>query len=479
MDDDFFRGEMEPVARGHDNLFAWTVFILLLIGFALASWLGSFYIFGHPENPRSYAILKKLHKVDPPKRFELTAAPPGEFLTPQKLYDRYILFSRHELEHENQELLRNYITNYQENKKLVPYVIGRFSILDSFELKKNNMFFPGVVALAQSAESPQVLVEHIYTAASADVPVLQRMLLPGLDMKFERSLDLSAIIHVEKISDGRLQFTAVPLLYGSYALKQASGSFSLQPPDELDLAAGVPVIKNDLLKQALEAGADFRKTKLLAANQAAPSASATPASREIVRADPLPIAVPLRTPKPAALAKVSPSPTPAQTQKSTPAPTVIAALQTPIPTPPAVRVATPMPMTPQGVPLQPFLAAAATPIPAAANGGSWRTFRPGQIPRGRVVDPTEASDLAARGVGSERLYLRGDFKVTAAGDNRAILRVGGEDTTRIIAEFPAGVTPPGEGSTVSRDDARPFQITDIRRGADGHVNVYVREITTP
>jgi len=56
-----------------DNLFLWTVFILLLMGFAMACWLGSFYIFGHPEDVRSYKILLKLHKLDPPKRFEITA----------------------------------------------------------------------------------------------------------------------------------------------------------------------------------------------------------------------------------------------------------------------------------------------------------------------------------------------------------------------------------------------------------------------
>ena len=59
-----------------DHLFLWTVLILLLVGFAMACWLGSFYIFGHPENIQSYKILKKLHKLEPPKRFELTAAPP-------------------------------------------------------------------------------------------------------------------------------------------------------------------------------------------------------------------------------------------------------------------------------------------------------------------------------------------------------------------------------------------------------------------
>ena len=120
------------------------MFILLLIGLALACWLGSYYIFGHPENPTSYTILKKMHRIDPPKRFELTAAPPGEFLTPQKLYDRYISFTKLQLENENAELLRNYISNYQETKKLVPYVIGRFNILDSFELKKTTSSPPAL-----------------------------------------------------------------------------------------------------------------------------------------------------------------------------------------------------------------------------------------------------------------------------------------------------------------------------------------------
>ena len=72
----------EPYTRPRQriNYFAWTVAILLLIGFALAAWLGSFYIFDQPERPDSYRILQRLHKIEPTKRFELTAAPPGEFL---------------------------------------------------------------------------------------------------------------------------------------------------------------------------------------------------------------------------------------------------------------------------------------------------------------------------------------------------------------------------------------------------------------
>ena len=53
MADDFYGfDEEEHEEKGRDNLFLWTVFILLLIGVAFACWLGSFYIFGHPEHPR-------------------------------------------------------------------------------------------------------------------------------------------------------------------------------------------------------------------------------------------------------------------------------------------------------------------------------------------------------------------------------------------------------------------------------------------
>src|SRR5437879_10669679 len=100
----------EPYARPRRrvNYFAWTVAVLLLSGFALAAWLGSFYIFDQPERPDSYRILQRLHKIDPPKRFELTAAPAGEFLTAKQLYDRYVEVGSAELAKTNAELARKY-----------------------------------------------------------------------------------------------------------------------------------------------------------------------------------------------------------------------------------------------------------------------------------------------------------------------------------------------------------------------------------
>ena len=50
---------------------------------------------------------------------------------------------------------------------------------------------------------------------------------------------------------------------------------------------------------------------------------------------------------------------------------------------------------------------------------------------------------------------------------------------RLPAYFPAGYTPPRQGSVVTRDEARPFEITDVRKRDDGQLNVFVREIMQP
>jgi hypothetical protein len=95
-------------------------------------------------------------------------------------------------------------------------------------------------------------------------------------------------------------------------------------------------------------------------------------------------------------------------------------------------------------------------------------------------------ELASEGTPRERHYLRGHFSVTASGNGKAVLRpqsalaglpLGPSSKIRVIVEFPAGEEPPPEGNTISRDGLRPFQITSVKRGDDGVINVYAREVT--
>jgi len=233
-----------------DNLFGWTVFLLLLAIFAGVSWVGSFYIFGHPEKSISYGILRTLGKIDAPKRFELTKAPRGQFLDADKLFERYGKMTPRELEAGNASLLRNYLRNYQRTKELVPYVIGNFNVMGAFRLGPNNFFPDGVVALAQSKENPSVLLELIFPAAEADVGQLERMLRMGLDLQLARTLDLSALINARIMPDGRLNLTAVPLLYGSYTSTDAAGTLNLEPPADLNISAGLPVLNQAAVDEA-------------------------------------------------------------------------------------------------------------------------------------------------------------------------------------------------------------------------------------
>lgn len=452
---------------GGGNLFAWTIVILLLIGFAFACWIFSFYVFGHPEKAFSYSILNKLHKLEPLKRFEITAAPRGEFLSSAQLNDRYGKMTDRELERASETLLRNYVRNYKLTQDLVPYVVGSFNILDSYELKNDSIFPSGVVALAQSTDTPSVLLEHVFTADSRVVPTLQRTLLTGLDLKLDRTVDLSAIINVKRLPDGRLQFTAIPLLYGSYTSSAGPGIFSLDPPSDLNLDVGLPVLNDKDVNLATQKYSSYRIRAGLAAKN--PSADGSTSKPQRPQAQLMRVARPETT---AAVPVATPSPTPDD-----------------LPVRPAIPVTAGVASSENLPPEQ----ATASPTPAQGaiantSGSKWPLYSPGQMPRGRLISMTDADQFTENGVGDQRVYIQGNFVVTAAGNSQAVLRsnsalpetfgIGGRTTkVRIIVEYPAGSKPPSVGSTFSRDYRRPFLITDVRKTTDGEINVRAREIT--
>lgn len=506
-----------PVRR-RVNYFGWTVAILLLTGFAFAAWLGSFYIFGQPERPDSYRILQKLHKIDPPKRFELTAAPPGEFLTAKQLFDRYSAMGSAELAKTNAELARNYIRNFQQVRGLIPYVVGRYVIMEARELSSTDLFTSGMVTLTDSIENGELLLEHIYPAEAQTVPLMKKTLNVGLEMKFDRAHDLSAVVHAERLADGRIMLTAIPLLYGTYTIMHGSGTFSLEPPLALNLEAGWPLFKEQGRLRAEMHYAQYRQQKPVAQNPAqvpipglTPTSTPPPAENQLVRVE---AAKPVETPgvvqvnpkRGKAGAKATPPPKGKLAKnktKPTPSPTAVALAQAsavppgaaagsppPIvkaaPVVPEVQLAAPPMGTPvRAVPVQP--GDEGTLASTAGGAGSWKTFPAGKMPLGRLIGTGDLKEVADRGTAGERIYLKGQFVVNFSDANRAVLRprgkitdtvlhFGGAPSTRIIVEFPAGYSPPQQGSVVSRDELRPLEITEIRKQEDGQLNVFAREI---
>src|ERR1700726_738367 len=243
----------------NDNLFGWTVFILLLCGFAVACWIGTFYIFTHPEEPFNYHILQKLKKLDPPKRFELTAAPLGEFLPADKLLTKYGAMSAWQIDEENKKLLRAYLRNYDHQVGKVPYITGKFTVVDSYPLSQAKFCDSGVAVVAQSVDVPTIYIEHLFPAGTDQLAAMQRTLITGLGIELRRSYDLSAILHVDNLGGGRLLFTCIPLLYGPYGTTQSGSGFQLDPPKSLNLKAGLPLVSQSQLHEAEQRFAQYHR----------------------------------------------------------------------------------------------------------------------------------------------------------------------------------------------------------------------------
>src|SRR5207247_10697395 len=142
------------------------------------------------------------------------------------------------------ELLRNYIRNYQQVRGLVPYVVGRYTVIAVRELGPEDVFPSGMAALTGAVDSGELLMEHVYPANPEALPLMKQTLTVGLQVKLERSHDISAVIHAERLIDGRILITTVPLLYGSYTVTRGLGTFRLETPLSLNLAAGWPMFKS-------------------------------------------------------------------------------------------------------------------------------------------------------------------------------------------------------------------------------------------
>ena len=117
--------EYDPPPR-KDNLFLWAVFLLLLLGAACTTWIGTYVVFGQPELPFSYKLLRKFKRLDPPQRFRVNAAPQGEFVSSEKLFNRFNAMNPVALREANKTMERGYLRNYPISPQPAAYITGRF-----------------------------------------------------------------------------------------------------------------------------------------------------------------------------------------------------------------------------------------------------------------------------------------------------------------------------------------------------------------
>lgn len=238
----------EEIIPRRPAYFWWFLANALALSFAVVSWAVILHIFGNPEVPRNYEILKKLDRIPELKRYSVLDVPNGNALRPAELYSKYFGTSEEKLETLNSLLMRNYMHNF-EKALLLTYVEGDYRVLEVRELDESDFIFPGFAIRAQAMVKPgdfteavgyPVVLEYVFPtanrSAAGDFEV-------GDVLEVSKSPNCAAVVHVSRVVlDGEpaLQLTVIPIAYGSYRIGE-EGSFAIEPPEELNLAAGLPI----------------------------------------------------------------------------------------------------------------------------------------------------------------------------------------------------------------------------------------------
>ncbi len=230
--------------------FWWLLANTLALCFALVSWAVSLHVFGNPEMPRNYEILKKLGRLPELKRYTVLDVPNGNALSPSELYGKYFGVVAEDRDRLNSLLLRNYMRNF-EKTLLLTYVEGEYQVLNVRKLEPGDFIYPGFAIRAQAMVKPDdfteavgfpVLIEYVFPA---DNPEAAERFDNGDVLEVEKNPNCAAVVHVSRaIADEEpaLQLTVIPIAYGPYRVG-ADKSFSIEPPVDLNPGASLPLWK--------------------------------------------------------------------------------------------------------------------------------------------------------------------------------------------------------------------------------------------
>jgi hypothetical protein len=230
--------------------FWWFLANTLALCFAIVSWVVCLDIFGNPENPRNYGILKKLGRLPELRRYTVLDVPNGNALPAIELYGKYFGLEEKNRERLNKLLMRNYMRNFNKNL-LLTYVEGEYQVSDVRKLSLGDFMHPGFAIRAQAMVKPDDFTEAV------GFPVVIEYIFPTEDkgaadtfsigdvLEVNKNPNCAAVVHVSKMvveDEPALLLTAIPIAYGPYRVGNAK-SFSIEPPKELSPAAGLPVWK--------------------------------------------------------------------------------------------------------------------------------------------------------------------------------------------------------------------------------------------
>ena len=239
----------EPAPKS-PTYFWWLLANVLALCFAVISWVVCLHVFGNPEVPRNYEILRKLGRLPQLKRYTVLDVPNGNVLDPKGLYSKLHTLTGETLARTNAQLMRNYLTNFSHPLALT-YIEGDYQVEQARELGKAD-FLPGGFAIrARAMVKPDdftkpapypVVIEYLFPTKEAAVV---RQFRAGDLLSVKKSPNCAAIVHIERVKAGDewlVGLTVIPIAYGPYRVGDTI-TFTIEPPTEVRPAAGFPVFK--------------------------------------------------------------------------------------------------------------------------------------------------------------------------------------------------------------------------------------------
>lgn len=230
--------------------FWWALANALALCFAVVSWTVCLHVFGNPEIPRNYEILRKIGRLPELERYSVLDVPNGNLLNPKGLYRKFFALTGDDLTRFNSQLMRNYLTNFDRPLTLT-YIEGDYRVEQVRELGESDFLSHGFVVSARAMVKPDdftkaapypVVIEYIFpTKVTGAVSGFEA----GNILAVRKSPNCAAVVHVDRIVEDDEQvvyLTVIPIAYGPYQVG-GDATFGIEPPAEVRPGAGFPVFK--------------------------------------------------------------------------------------------------------------------------------------------------------------------------------------------------------------------------------------------
>ncbi|MFN6017728.1 MAG: hypothetical protein ACK49N_09125 [Verrucomicrobiota bacterium] len=239
----------DDVAPGRPAYFWWFIANGVALCFAVASWLVCLEVFGNPEVPRNYEILRSIGRVPELKLFPADDLPDGVTLDAAELYSRFYPSPNAQLTKFNARMLRNYLTNF-DSPEAVVHVGGEYRIEKVRKLKEGDFISSGVVVRARAMVAPDEGLDP------RPYPVWVDCVIPTRDESAAQAFPIGGmlklgggakvtLLHVGRVAAGADQvlcFTVTPLAAVGFRVSEDK-RIDIKAPARVRPAAVFPLIR--------------------------------------------------------------------------------------------------------------------------------------------------------------------------------------------------------------------------------------------